>query len=167
MLFRVSQCLYRPLQRPFQPRIIEQIHIVCSAKRVHFQSADVVLRLLNEKTVDGNSSESSMPAAHQQPSTYMRNAYANAKFKQWEIERMNAHICWPTVPFPSRFIPNITAPADILAIERICLELVHTNSETNADYSCTVCNGWSAHCVIFFPLIYCTLKCLSNGGTLP
>ena len=147
MLYRVSQCLYRPLRRPFQPRVIEQLLIVSTEKRLLFQFADSSLRLLENTSAEKNSSSPATRAHQRQQSTYMRNANAKAQFQQWEIERMNAHICWPTRPFPSRFMPNISAPSDIVAIERICVELVE-NSRTNGDYSCTICKKWSVHCVI-------------------
>ena len=155
MLYRVSQCLYRPLQRPFQPRVIEQLLIVSTEKRLLFQFADVSLRLLENTSAEENSSSPATSREHQrQQSTYMRKAYANAQFQQWEIERMNGRICWPTLPFPPRFMPNIAAPSDVVAIERICVELVE-NPKNNGDYSCTICKKWSAHCVIniFFSLV--------------
>ena len=153
MLYRVSQCIYRPLQRPLQRRIIEQLRIVITKNRLQFQFADVTLRLLEGELAEENSSM----GEGAQRFTYSRRAQGNSPFQQWEIERKNAHICWPTTPFPSRFMPNIAASSDIIDIERISVELVHLNSAyipnysaNNADYSCTICNSWSARCVIFF-----------------
>ena len=144
MLFRVSQCIYRPLQRPFQRRVVEQLRIVITKNRLQFQFAEATLRLQEGE-------ENSSTGAGAQRPTYTRSAKSNEPFKQCEIERKNAQICWPTAPFPSRFMPNIAASSDIIDIKRINVQLFHNYSAYDGNYPCTICKRWSAHCVIFFP----------------
>lgn len=136
-LFRVSQHLYRPLRRCGKARVIEKLLIVATEDKLYFVSAELDLRLLEkpENTTDCK------------PRIYSRKVDASVCFRQCEIDQMNADICWPTEPLPTKSIPTTALTSDIIGIEQICLVLVPEHNYSIVDYSCSVCKRWNANCV--------------------
>ena len=142
-VFRTSQSLYRPLQQHVSERVIENLHIFATKENLQFVSAKFIIRLLQNN-------EQSTAKTDKQQSTYARQSDANAKYNQGKIDRLNANICWPAKPFPSRFIPITELPSDILGVEQICLELISLTNEIDEStfgYSCGICRQWSRNCV--------------------
>ena len=111
-LFRASQILYRPLQRPCQQRIIQQLGIsitINNRNKPFVSSAQLQFRLLESGAV--YVCKCSSKCEH------------NAAKSKSAIQRSYTDECWPNGPHLVQSLPAVGLPSDIVAIERINLSL--------------------------------------------
>ena len=111
-LFRASQIFYRPLQRPYQQRIIQHLGIAIEIDNRYkpFASAQFQFRLV--ETDDVYVRKCSNKCVHVQYKT-----------SKPAIQRSYTDECWPNGPHLVQSLPTVGLPSDIVTIERISLSL--------------------------------------------
>ena len=127
-LFRASQILYRPLQRPCQQRIIQHLAITFNIDHnfMPFTSAQFHFRLLENDDVYVRKYTFKCRRALDY------RAYQNTNTKcstiltdncLLGIQRPYTGKCWPNGPHLVQSLPAVGLPSDIVTIERIDLDV--------------------------------------------
>ena len=135
-LFNASQILYRPLQRPHQQRVIQNLYILVNSYR-HRPSASTQfdLRMLENNNEKVYVRKYTFQCRCRENRTQNTNVTATALTDdcQHAIRLSYEDKCWPDGPLLLPGLPTAGPPSDVVGIERIELNLSGEERQRNVD----------------------------------